>query len=87
MSARAVAPAVAAAAKTVTKTSSGVISREMSGIVVSAGLARNTVKVQVAKEDWNKKVKKVKQAPALSLPAHAPPSTQHQNPNRRHNDR
>ncbi|KAG6357892.1 hypothetical protein INS49_013775 [Diaporthe citri] len=58
MSARAVAPAVAAAAKTVTKTSSGVISREMSGIVVSAGLARNTVKVQVAKEDWNKKVKK-----------------------------
>lgn len=64
MSARAVAPAVAAAAKTVTKSTSGVLSREMSGIVVSAGLARNTVKVQVAKEDWNKKVKKVSHPPA-----------------------
>jgi small subunit ribosomal protein S17 len=59
MSARAVAPAVSAAARTVTRTPSGGISRELSGIVVSAGLAKNTVKVQVAKEEWNKKVKKV----------------------------
>lgn len=67
MSARAVAPAAAAAAKTVSKTASGVLSREMSGIVVSAGLASNTVKVQVAKEEWNKKVKKVSNLP----PGHA----------------
>lgn len=65
MSARAVAPAVAAASKTVTKSTSGVLSREMSGIVVSAGLAKNTVKVQVAKEEWNKKVKKVRKPTCL----------------------
>ncbi|KAG8162686.1 hypothetical protein KVR01_007164 [Diaporthe batatas] len=58
MSARAVAPAVSAAAKTVTRTPSGAFSRELSGIVVSSGLAPKTVKVQVAKEVWNKKVKK-----------------------------
>lgn len=58
MSARAVAPAVSAAARTVTRTPSGAFSRELSGIVVSSGLAPKTVKVQVAKEEWNKKVKK-----------------------------
>lgn len=59
MSARAVAPAVSAAARTVTRTPSGAFSRELSGIVVSSGLAPKTVKVKVAKEEWNKKVKKV----------------------------
>ncbi|KAL1846502.1 hypothetical protein Daus18300_014228 [Diaporthe australafricana] len=58
MSATAVTPSVAAAAKAVTRTASGGLAREMKGIVVSAGLASNTVKVQVAKEEWNKKVKK-----------------------------
>ncbi|KAK2610360.1 hypothetical protein N8I77_003802 [Diaporthe amygdali] len=58
MSATAVTPSVAAAAKTVTRTASGTLAREMNGVVVSAGLARNTVKVQIAKEEWNKKVKK-----------------------------
>lgn len=86
MSARAVAPALSAAAKTVTRTPSGGISRELSGIVVSAGLARNTVKVQVAKEDWNKKVKKVSTRKTTPAPAQqetqsltTPPSLTRQN--------
>jgi hypothetical protein len=53
----------------VTRTPSGAISRELSGIVISAGLASNTVKVQVAKEEWNKKVKKVSSCSALPTPA------------------
>lgn len=44
------------------------ISRK-TGIVVSAGLAQNTVKVQVGGEEWNKKVKKVwlPWPPAISI--------------------
>lgn len=88
MSARAVAPAVSAAAKTVTRTPSGGISREFSGIVVSAGLAQNTVKVKVAKEEWNKKVKKVSDClPSQDAPLHPPtaPATSFRHQRRRHN--
>ncbi|KUI72256.1 37S ribosomal protein S17, mitochondrial [Cytospora mali] len=50
---RAVANTVATATRL-----AGHVTKEMNGVVVSAGLAQKTAKVSVAKEEWNKKIKK-----------------------------
>ncbi|ROV89351.1 hypothetical protein VMCG_09626 [Cytospora schulzeri] len=53
MSSTAVASTIATTARV-----AGRFVKETNGIVVSAGLAQKTARVRVAKEEWNKKVKK-----------------------------
>lgn len=62
MSSTAVAGTIATTARV-----AGRFAKETSGIVVSAGLAQNTVKVRVAKEEWNKKIKKYFKKPVHHL--------------------
>ena len=59
--------AVATTAATAAR-AAGRFVKETNGIVVSAGLAQKTAKVRVAKEEWNKKIKKVHLPPGALLP-------------------
>lgn len=63
MSSTAVASTIATTARV-----AGRFAKETNGIVVSAGLAQKTAKVRVAKEEWNKKIKKVTSTPGATYP-------------------